>query len=75
MFSCPNTDIILLEVVWFQIFLQVVNTICQYYELTSALSTARWQQAANTARPSWKYHSASSLHTLCNILDKQGESV
>ena len=38
---------------------------------TLMLSTARWQHAARTEYPSWKYHSASSLHTLWRRLDRR----
>lgn len=38
---------------------------------TLMLSTARWQHAARTEQPSWKYHSASSLQTLCSRLDRE----
>lgn len=40
-------------------------------KITSIFSTARWQHAASAAWPSWKYHSASSLLTLCSSLQEQ----
>lgn len=36
--------------------------------VTSMFSTARWQHAASTAWPSWKYHSASSSLTFWRSL-------